>query len=561
MQPNKKYVAADGYQYAMYPNPVMNITQSINGQYSHQGTNAIDDAQNDTGISTGYAPCDMVCVGTDYVNANCMFWQSTQPVHTSRYGLNYIFMCVAHDDTADAYVGLTVKQGGQLFQEGTAGYASGNHNHIEVGVGQWSGIMYQASGYLNAWGGTVYMLPGSVNPADVFFVDDTQIYNAGGLNWTTTAGDSSGVDPIELLEQEDGVATLKVDQVRARLNGPTGEVAKVFNSGDRIPYNWKYVGNGHRYIVWKDGEDYLFLAVTPDENRSTDWADFSAPDEKEQQPENEPQEKDEAPVENISTLKTYGVDVSVHNGSIDLSGNDFVIIRASYATKEDESFRANVKKCEMLNIPYGVYVYDYAYDVAGGVEQAEFVLDLIKDMNVTCGVWFDQEDADGFKANNGLLNREHITSVTNAFLDVVSRAGYYCGVYSTPSWFNEYMPEVSCNKWIAHWNVNDGLEHDDFSDIGVMHQYTSVPLDKNVCYVPLSELANPSPAPSDGTVSDDNGDAKANTSGQEESPQNDSQGGSHAGIGNVGRETFFGMIARLFKEFIQWFKDVFNEDA
>ena len=45
MQPNKKYVRSDGVQYAMYPNPVMNITQSINGSYRHRGANAIDDAQ------------------------------------------------------------------------------------------------------------------------------------------------------------------------------------------------------------------------------------------------------------------------------------------------------------------------------------------------------------------------------------------------------------------------------------------------------------------------------------------------------------------------------------
>ena len=73
MKANTKYVASDGVQYAMYPNPVMNITQSINGSYSHMGTNAIDDAQQDTGISNGYAPCDMVCVATDYVNGNAMF--------------------------------------------------------------------------------------------------------------------------------------------------------------------------------------------------------------------------------------------------------------------------------------------------------------------------------------------------------------------------------------------------------------------------------------------------------------------------------------------------------
>ncbi len=54
MQAGKQY-SSNGIQYAMYPNPIMNITQTINGYYSHRGTNAIDDAQADSGISNGYA--------------------------------------------------------------------------------------------------------------------------------------------------------------------------------------------------------------------------------------------------------------------------------------------------------------------------------------------------------------------------------------------------------------------------------------------------------------------------------------------------------------------------
>ena len=176
MKANTKYVASDGVQYAMYPNPVMNITQSINGSYSHMGTNAIDDAQQDTGISNGYAPCDMVCVATDYVNGNAMFWQSQRKVRTRKYGDCIISMMVIHDNTANAYVGMKIPQGSQLFSEGTMGMATGNHNHIEVAPCAFT-RMY----VLNSSG--VYMMPNNVNPADVFFIDDTRIINGGGLNW------------------------------------------------------------------------------------------------------------------------------------------------------------------------------------------------------------------------------------------------------------------------------------------------------------------------------------------------------------------------------------------
>lgn len=315
MKANTKYIASDGVQYAMYPNPVMNITQSINGSYSHMGTNAIDDAQANTGISNGYAPCDMVCVATDYVNGNAMFWQSVNPVRTRNHGVTYIYMMVIHDNTANAYKGMTIAQGQQLFSEGTAGNATGNHNHIEVGIGQFKGMYV-----LNAYG--VYMMPGNVNPADVFFVDDTQIINGGGLNWAKIP--KTPTQPSESdLTPEDGIATMTVDSVQARLNGPNGNVVRKYNTGDKIRYYWKWVGNGHRYIVWKEGTNYIYLAVSGSETRGKNpWATFSAPDDTNTTPENpelpDVNSSDLIQEDGVATLTVDGVRARLNNpnGSI-----------------------------------------------------------------------------------------------------------------------------------------------------------------------------------------------------------------------------------------------------
>lgn len=96
------------------------------------------------------------------------------------------------------------------------------------------------------------------------------------------------------LTEEKGKVTFKVDQVRARKNSPTGEVVKQFMSGQSQNYDYKYVGNGHRYIVYKDGNDLIYVAVTPTEERSTEWADFGEQDSKptEQPKPAEPEEKD-----------------------------------------------------------------------------------------------------------------------------------------------------------------------------------------------------------------------------------------------------------------------------
>lgn len=290
MKAGKKYVAADGNQYAMYPNQIMNITQSINGAYSHRGTNAIDDAQGNTGISNGYAPCDMVCVDTDYVNGNAMFWESQRPVWTLKYGLVYIHIMVIHDNTANAYKGMKISQGQQLFSEGTAGNATGNHNHLEVAIGRYGGVKYVLNGY------GVYMLPNNVDPSDVFFANDTQIINGGGLLWKNTDAINVGGNTTNYtVEDEHYAVRYKVDQVRIRKNTPDGEAIGYVNTGDEVEYFAKTVYSGHRWV--RDKNNYWY-AISGSEERGKDmWVDLIDPSEmKVNQKPTEPTEP-EKPVE------------------------------------------------------------------------------------------------------------------------------------------------------------------------------------------------------------------------------------------------------------------------
>lgn len=351
------------------------------------------------------------------------------------------------------------------------------------------------------------------------------------------------VNPIDELVQEDGIATLTVDGIRARLNSPNGDVVRTYNEGTEIRYYWKWIGNGHRYIVWKEDGNYIFLAVSGSEDRSDMWATFKEPNGEVGNPsEDDFNENTTKPsVSELNKGKAYGCDISQHNGDFDITGQDFVIIRASYGTFEDGWSKANADKCERLGIPYGVYVYDYAYDVDGGYEQAEFVLGLIKDRKIDLGVWFDVEDADGFKEKNGLLNREHITAVTNAFTETVEKAGYYVGVYSTPLWFENYMPNITCKeRWIAHWNINDGAEHDDFSEIGVIHQYTSIPYDKNVSYKELEYFKSNPNKPEEEEPSQTEPPISDETSKEEDEIKNG--------------------LWYWFKRLIMWIMDLFKED-
>ena len=138
--------------------------------------------------------------------------------------------------------------------------------------------------------------------------------------WATFSAIQASEEPAKPsgtinLTQEDGVATFTVDSVRARYDSPTGEVYKTYNTGDSIRYYWKYVGNGHRYVVGKDGDRKVFIAVSATEDRTQMWATFTAPDNS--KPTTTPTETPAKPSEPI--VNTNGF-TSVNEG--DYEGKD-----------------------------------------------------------------------------------------------------------------------------------------------------------------------------------------------------------------------------------------------
>lgn len=292
-------------------------------------------------------------------------------------------------------------------------------------------------------------------------------------NTTNTAYD------VNKLVSEHALATLTVDAVAIRQNSPNGAVIKRVNTGFKFEYYYKTIANGHRWVVNKDKTQ--FMAISNSEVQGKDvWATFSEVKE-EVKPTPTPTEKPVEKVDYTKNVKGYGVDVSEHNTNINVSKYNFVIIRACYGENTDKKFESFVKACESANIPYGVYVYDYALNDDEAKAEAEYVLNLIKDKNIQMGVWFDMEDADGYKKKKGVLTKERCTNSCKIFCDILKSKGYYTGVYTSTSWIGTYV-DTDYPLWIANWGTNDGNIQSDQSSVGVIHQYTSNPLDKNVIY-------------------------------------------------------------------------------
>ena len=164
-----------------------------------------------------------------------------------------------------------------------------------------------------------------------------------------------------------------------------------------------------------------------------------------------------------------GIDISAHQGNINLaalrSQIDFVIIRVGYGVSGtiDDKFKRNADLCKSLGIPFGFYWYSYALDENGARKEADHVIKAIapyKD-SYSYGVWFDMEDADGYKRKHGMPSNSTLRAMCAAFCKKVQDAGYYTGVYASASWFNNQLNGSELDKydkWTAQWPTSGGKQ-------------------------------------------------------------------------------------------------------
>lgn len=168
-------------------------------------------------------------------------------------------------------------------------------------------------------------------------------------------------------------------------------------------------------------------------------------------------------------MSKKGIDVSKHNGSVDYNAvkkaghGDFVIIRCGvggdFANQDDTKFIENVKACEKLSIPYGIYLYSYAMNVEQAISESAHALRLAKQCgaNFKYGIWFDMEDADNYKKNKGMPSNNTLVDICYTFCNIVEQTGYHTGIYASLSWLNNQLSSSKLDrfdKWVAQWNSN-----------------------------------------------------------------------------------------------------------
>ena len=146
---------------------------------------------------------------------------------------------------------------------------------------------------------------------------------------------------------------------------------------------------------------------------------------------------------------------------------DGVILRCGCGTSyDDKQWLRNVRECERLGIPFGVYLYSYAKDVNAARAEAEHVLRMVKGHKLSMPIYFDAEQS-------GTERYAHTTAAT--FCPLIEAAGYRVGIYSTAAWFRNYIGLPQYTRWVASWGTNNGQpqKRPNVENMG-MWQYTSV---------------------------------------------------------------------------------------
>lgn len=177
-----------------------------------------------------------------------------------------------------------------------------------------------------------------------------------------------------------------------------------------------------------------------------------------------------------------GIDVSVHQGSIDWqkaaeSGVQFAIVRAGYrgyqegALHEDDCFRANVEGAENAGLKVGVYWFSQAVSVDEALEEADYLLTLLKEEPVDGPVCFDMEYVTDNDRIQSLTQRE-MTDIAAVFLQRISDAGYETFCYGSESWLNSQIAMSQLQDLTKFWIAGYHTDHPDFVHDFEMWQYS-----------------------------------------------------------------------------------------
>ena len=175
----------------------------------------------------------------------------------------------------------------------------------------------------------------------------------------------------------------------------------------------------------------------------------------------------------------FVIDVSEHNGTINwekvkAAGVDGVIIRVGWGyLGRDTQFKRNVSECNRLVIPYGVYLYSYAYNANFALSEAKGTIEMLKeaDVNLSYPIYYDIEKFSNWN-DNGTTRKPPTTvseyeKIIATYITYMSENGYAgkVHVYSYRSYLNGVLNSPSIHaytSWAAEYGAKLNFENNHY---------------------------------------------------------------------------------------------------
>lgn len=176
-----------------------------------------------------------------------------------------------------------------------------------------------------------------------------------------------------------------------------------------------------------------------------------------------------------------GADISKYQDYVDFvklkkAGIDFVMLRAGargYGNGQlvvDEYFADNLRRAADAGLEIGVYFFSQAITKEEAVEEANMVLEHIRDYEISYPVAFDMEYIENDASRIDNLSKSEKTEIAAAFLETVKNAGYKPMLYGDKEWL---LKQIDLSKLTAYdvW-LSQQSDIPDYPYKFAMWQYT-----------------------------------------------------------------------------------------
>lgn len=422
---------------AIWPTKVMRCTQGYNSSYSHVGSYAFDDGMtNGASNEYCYAPYSGTVMRI-YAYCNAIWFQSDGQVMCADGVARQLVTCIMHTNDADLQslgivVGKHFNQGDPIAREGTKGYVTGAHSHIEVGLGPFYGTGWYKSNNIDINGSNVWIINNQLIPNNIFFLsEDTVVLNNGGYSWKTISNDLEWIElqnsSIQVIVNNcEYFYSTDIYDIVGKLTNGASYAATAVSKSALGGFVWlKIIVNGIQYYAAYE-KDRMILRT--------------------------------------NTLVPYfreGIDVSKYQGEIDwdsvkAAGYSFAMIRVVSSSNElgtyvDPYFEINVQGAQDAGLDVGAYIYTYAHSNAEIDDEISIALPVLNKYKFQLPIFFDFEDS--LIASNG---KDTNTAICRHGFQTLIKNGYYPGLYTGKNWGTTYIDAAALQDypyWLAHWTA------------------------------------------------------------------------------------------------------------